>query len=327
MTNEHFTKIEQTSPGSHPQIVTHTPISLFYKRRIQDRILYTMVKDNNLTTFEAPEYRTIHENHDFELMYVLKGQLTNNLEDKSFTFYAGDGCFLSPKMRHYETLEEDTFVVFINLSPKFLQELFNETACMGQAYGFLQHSLRHENEWQQRYLQVTKILPTPNKPLQIMLDALQQEIATRKMGASYFQKGLVLRIIESLQNSNRFSLKSVDLNDSKEAYLVNRIIHQIEHHYGNISRNEIEKNLHYNAEYLNRLLKKQTNKTISQYAKLIRTEKATQLLSTTNLTIQKIAQELGFGNDLYFYQFFKKQTGQSPNQYRKQHKNSDQESF
>jgi AraC-like DNA-binding protein len=38
------------------------------------------------------------------------------------------------------------------------------------------------------------------------------------------------------------------------------------------------------------------------------------------LTIQLIAERLGFSSEAYFYHFFKKQTGCSPNQYRQKFK-------
>jgi AraC-like DNA-binding protein len=60
--------------------------------------------------------------------------------------------------------------------------------------------------------------------------------------------------------------------------------------------------------------------TLANYAQMIRTQKAQQLLNTTDLTIQLIAERLGFSSEAYFYHFFKKQTGCSPNQYRQKFK-------
>lgn len=49
----------------------------------------------------------------------------------------------------------------------------------------------------------------------------------------------------------------------------------------------------------------------------LRMERASQLLTTTNLTINEIAQEVNYQNPLYFSNSFKKHFGESPSSYRK----------
>ena len=48
-----------------------------------------------------------------------------------------------------------------------------------------------------------------------------------------------------------------------------------------------------------------------------KTETATQLLTSTDLSIASIADSLGFGSQFYFSNFFKKQTGMTPSSYRR----------
>lgn len=54
-----------------------------------------------------------------------------------------------------------------------------------------------------------------------------------------------------------------------------------------------------------------------QYRNQIRLSKAKALLSSTNYSIEKIAQTTGFQNPLYFNKFFKKNTNLSPSSYRR----------
>lgn len=48
----------------------------------------------------------------------------------------------------------------------------------------------------------------------------------------------------------------------------------------------------------------------------VRTKRAKALLQTTNWTISKIAQELGYKNETFFYRQFRKQVGVTPSEYR-----------
>ncbi|MDT2661338.1 AraC family transcriptional regulator [Enterococcus hulanensis] len=319
MSNDPFSKLHAANTEV-PQITTYSPIAIFYKQKIGEKVLYTKVQDGEIVAFEDEEYQALHKNQNFELMYVLNGELTNFIEDKEYLFRAGEGCLLNTQILHREILSDGCSVVFLNLSPALLQELFMNDCGKGPIFQFLQQNLQSDSQWKRSYIELTPCLPQQSAGFHIILDSLQLEVATAKIGRTYFQRGLILRLLDALENTNLFSLQQIDLDLSKEAYLVNRVTHLIESRFGNISRKEIEAALHYNAEYLNRLLKRQTKMTIAGYAQMIRTQKAQQLLNTTDLTIQLIAERLGFSSEAYFYHYFKKQTGLSPNQYRQRFK-------
>lgn len=319
MSNDPFSKLHAVNTEV-PQITTYSPIAIFYKQKIGEKVLYTKVQDGEIVAFEDEEYQALHKNQNFELMYVLNGELTNFIEDKEYLFRAGEGCLLNTQILHREILSDGCSVVFLNLSPALLQELFMNDCGEGPIFQFLRQNLQSDSQWKRSYIELTPCLPQQSAGFHIILDSLQLEVATAKIGRTYFQRGLILRLLDALENTNLFSLQQIDLDLSKEAYLVNRVTHLIEGRFGNISRKEIEATLHYNAEYLNRLLKRQTKMTIAGYAQMIRTQKAQQLLNTTDLTVQLIAERLGFSSEAYFYHYFKKQTGLSPNQYRQRFK-------
>lgn len=54
-----------------------------------------------------------------------------------------------------------------------------------------------------------------------------------------------------------------------------------------------------------------------QYIISVRMTNAQQLLGTTEYNITEIASVVGYDNPLYFSRLFKKQTGLSPTEYRK----------
>ncbi|MFC0276555.1 AraC family transcriptional regulator [Enterococcus devriesei] len=315
MTKDPFSSLHSANEEI-PQIATHSPIVLFFKQKIGGTVLYTKVQDGEILSFEDEEYKALHKNQNFELMYVLNGELTNLIEDKEYLFHAGEGCLLNTQILHREILSEGCNVVFLNLSPAVIAELLDNDSGNGPIFQFLEQNLQSDGQWKRSYIEFSPTLPYQSENFHIILDSLQLEIATSKIGKTYFQKGLILRLLDALENLNQFSLQQIDLDLSKEDYLVNRILHLIDSRFGNISRKEIEAVLHYNAEYLNRLLKRQTKMTIAHYAQTVRTKKAQQLLTSTDLSVQRIAEQLNFSNEAYFYHYFKKQTGLSPNQYR-----------
>ncbi|MCM3781487.1 helix-turn-helix domain-containing protein [Neobacillus mesonae] len=71
--------------------------------------------------------------------------------------------------------------------------------------------------------------------------------------------------------------------------------------------------------YLSRLFKKEQGMSISDYILHTRMTKAMELLRSTDATVTDIASKVGYYNYPHFTKMFKKQTGLTPQQYRKQH--------
>ena len=55
---------------------------------------------------------------------------------------------------------------------------------------------------------------------------------------------------------------------------------------------------------------------INEFLNSIRVEKAKELLSSSELSLSEIAQEIGYTDQSYFGKVFKTQTGYSPHTYR-----------
>lgn len=69
--------------------------------------------------------------------------------------------------------------------------------------------------------------------------------------------------------------------------------------------------------YLSIAIKKETDMTVQQWCRHRTVNDAKLFLETTNMSLAKIAKELGFTNAAQFGTFFKKETGMTPAEYRK----------
>ena len=69
---------------------------------------------------------------------------------------------------------------------------------------------------------------------------------------------------------------------------------------------------------LSHFFKSQTGETITEYLDRLRIEKATFLLTQTDLTVADISQQLGFAASSAFIRKFRSRTGQTPGDYRRQ---------
>ena len=82
---------------------------------------------------------------------------------------------------------------------------------------------------------------------------------------------------------------------------------------------QVANELSVNASYLSKLFKKEMGKSISEYIRDSKIEIAKHMLRHLDESSIQIANYLGFSSQSHFIQVFKKQTGMTPEEYRKNH--------
>ncbi|MFC0277929.1 AraC family transcriptional regulator [Enterococcus devriesei] len=98
------------------------------------------------------------------------------------------------------------------------------------------------------------------------------------------------------------------------------ILYYLDTHYQeDLSIADLSKKYSFNASYLSRLFKKETGYTPKEYLLNVRLKNVQQLLVSTNLPIEEIAELTGFKHGYYLSKYFKKIFGISPNNFRNKH--------
>lgn len=146
---------------------------------------------------------------------------------------------------------------------------------------------------------------------------------------------LLRQIIERLQKSGHAAAshgasghpaERSGYNDEQDALqeisvteeTVESILYYISQHIAqDIRINDVAAHVHLNPIYVMRLFKAKTGSSILEHITQMRIEKAKELLAGTAYSVQKIADQVGYGNYSYFTRIFKKSTGLTPNAYRK----------
>lgn len=107
------------------------------------------------------------------------------------------------------------------------------------------------------------------------------------------------------------------LNDQSQILIA--IHHYIKHHLGDdLSLTRIAQEVSLNPSYLSRWYKRITGKGISDYIHDRRIELSKELLLGSSCKMHEISAKVGFSDQHYFYRFFKKATGCTPQEYRDQ---------
>ena len=103
----------------------------------------------------------------------------------------------------------------------------------------------------------------------------------------------------------------------KYSPIVRKSITYIQLHLSDhLTLTKIAREINVSSSYLSKLFNEETNCSISNYISKVRIEKATELLTFSNMSIQNIAVYVGFSDLNYFSRCFKKEKGLTPTEYR-----------
>lgn len=115
-------------------------------------------------------------------------------------------------------------------------------------------------------------------------------------------------------------------SESSDKYrgLIDKVKHYILEHYDNeqLSLNDISRQVGVSSSHLSKIFSQETGQTITEFLTATRIGKAKELLKSTGHKTFEIAYSVGYNDQHYFSNLFKKVTGMTPMEYRK-HGNSE----
>jgi two-component system response regulator YesN len=124
--------------------------------------------------------------------------------------------------------------------------------------------------------------------------------------------------------SEQFEMIMNSIGYSSRDSIIDDIVYYIEHNYSeNITLENIAPLFGYNSSYLGKIFNKKLGINFNTYLDNIRIEHSKELLVKSKLQVYKIAELVGYRNVDYFHIKFKKGTGLSPAEYRKQNTKED----
>ena len=146
----------------------------------------------------------------------------------------------------------------------------------------------------------------------------QEIIATMEPDFTYEK---CIKLADMLESYIRILLKESPTSTNGNEYIP--IIENIKNYITanleyNITPEQIAEAFHYNKQYVGRLFKQKTGKSIKEYINYRRLKLANILLTETNDTVLSISMRLGYNNISYFNRIYKQYYGITPGEYRQQ---------
>lgn len=125
---------------------------------------------------------------------------------------------------------------------------------------------------------------------------------------------LIDELIKLLDNDTTADESSTDISN----FYFLKIMKYINTYYQNdISLSDVAAVVNLNPNYISQVFKKSTGTTFSHYLTNLRITNAQKLLRSTDDSINEISVQSGFNDYFYFLKTFKKYTGYTPSEYRR----------
>jgi len=134
---------------------------------------------------------------------------------------------------------------------------------------------------------------------------LASVIKVSDMLSHMLHKFIASQVIENMTSNNQGIITKNVI-----AYIQN-------HYYDDIGINDISKSLYISCEHLIRVFKKDVGSSPYVYLCKFRIDKAKELLSLTNISVEKVSQMIGFKSHSNFSKYFKTNVGVTPVGFRK----------
>ena len=256
-------------------------------------------------------YNRWHYHHELELLYVVKSNGTRFVGDIIQPFFAGDMVLVGSNVPHFWQNDEKYFqgrkdisaeAILVQFLDDFVGDAFQlpEMSHIKQLFSLAMHGLQFTGRTKEQAAAILWSMTEDNgknKVIELMqlLDLLARSDEYRKLSQLSYQPQLTVRSSERIQLVCQYLLQNY-----KQP----------------IALNEVAKVANMTEKAFCRFFKNSTLKTLVQFVTELRISHACKLLLEGNLSITEICFESGFNNLSNFNRIFKRNTGQTPKEYR-----------
>ena len=251
-----------------------------------------------------------HTHDYFQIYYVKKGTLVHNLGDEQANMQRGDMFIVPPATVHYVFAEEGAEFWSLSFMPRFLCD---SPQTPRLAEDFLRSLLRGGE------IKVRATVSIPSEEMLYtdnLIAEIHKEFEDKPLG--YYDSIRAMTVLLVLCLARRYYAQiepGKHFNENKD--VVRHCIEYIERNYfESIKIAEISKHFAMSTSSFCKLFLSETGYTFNHYLNRLRIEKACEYIAKDyKLTV--IYGLVGYNDFSTFFRNFKKNTGMSPNEYKK----------
>ena len=241
-------------------------------------------------TYPNPRYHVEREDSKlFIFEYVVSGKGYLEFDDKKYELVPGDFYIIEPHVAHadYSDKNDPYQKIWVNFYSECFGQVFN-------AYGLNGIDVFKNLNIRPYFEQLLLIAERSNHSDDIYIDV----------------SNILFEMLHVIAKQKENPANKI----SPIAQLIKNVLDNAV--FSETSMDEVMKSVHYSKKQINRIFKKEFNKTPYEYYLDVKLSFAKKYLSMSDLSVKEISEKLHFNNQYYFSNLFKKKIGMSPLKYR-----------
>ncbi|MBQ1491966.1 MAG: helix-turn-helix domain-containing protein [Blautia sp.] len=262
----------------------------------------------------------LHAHDYYELLFVREGQIYQNIDNDRHFYGAGCCCIVSPDTMHSEEYAPDTDarLIFVKLSKDYVKSLQRLPLYFPEEENLSRERLLAFLAGKSPFMDFIPREGVDGASLLFPeVDGAARVILEPGRSASLLVTAKIHQLLLLLFDQSLFGNTPISPGTKTEQLLFARIREFMEKNEGRISRADLEEKFHYSGDYLYKVIKSRTGLSIHAFSLHMSMQRAAQLLATTDLKVEKVAELAGFGNGTQFYKAFADAYHMTPAKYRK----------
>lgn len=267
-----------------------------YRDRVNDFLIDRLCRSESMTNSHYHPY--------FELFYLSKGKCRIFADHSLFSVNEGDLVILPPSTLHRTQYENIVERITVSFTPFFIKNFFESSG-----------EINFTNKIKTCRLSFTE---DTKAELEQIFETLIREEESPDQFSVLNKKSLLMKLLVIL--ARNFNEKT-DFADSSTAIekSIQKAAEYIFYNFKNdITLEEAADIAGLRDTYFSRMFQEVTGYGFKEYLSHLRLQHSQKLLLNSKLSVTEIALECGFSNSNYFGDVFKKDTGLSPREFRKQ---------
>jgi AraC-like DNA-binding protein len=278
----------------------------------------TLDRDNReeLSIVDFPETiisGPVHQHAVIEVGYVVQGCSKQCFSGKVYEFHKGDFWITDPNCFHSDILStDDLLTVYFGIPKDIFDAAFLASVNETNIQHFIYTSILNQKK-QRRFLHFIPKNVSAEENMQMIFT----EIVKKQAGFRDVIKGYLIRLLFVLSTQYTLSLTTQDKQQFHQ-FLFHSMEEYIREHYRTVTISELMEHFNYNEEFYNRIIKEYSGFTYSEYLRIFRMQMAEHLLKTSSMSVDEIADSVGYRSKGAFYKAFVSQYHCTPAIYRKQ---------
>lgn len=266
------------------------------------QIVVTHIHFNHQYNMDSMQMATDHYN----IGITLQGHRRTITPTMSYSYQAGDVALAPPYMFHRTLAEFDEPYerIMIKFSPEFVEPFIKK---VGQhIFNTLYETL------------VYHFTDEIQHKLKDMFFDILAEYQKETSYKEFILQGMLFRLFTTVLEEHIPSPGTTLHPTPLTPQIINAIVYMENHYKEQPSMDEVARFAGFSSGYFSRLFHTQLGMTYSTYLCNIQLRHVQILLSTTELSVMEIAHETGYCHGEYLSAQFKRKTGMTPTEYRKQ---------